>query len=226
MALSGGTTPRGLYNLLADPGAPYRAAVPWDRTQVFFGDERQVPPDHPESNYRMANEALLQRVPIPEEHVHRIRGENPDPDRAAEEYEEIQRDAFDCGPDGVPRFDLALLGLGPDGHVASLFPGSAALKETHRLAVAVTPAAPARARVTLTFPVFNAAACVLFLVSGPQKADALKRVLRGAAALGSGGGFVAPGAAPGAPPLPAALVRPGQGDLLWLVDRDAAKGLG
>src|SRR5262249_45546356 len=155
----------------------------------------------------------LHRLPIPETQIHRIRGENPDPDRAAEEYEEIQRDIFGLAADALPRFDLILLGLGPDGHVASLFPGSAALRETRRLAVAVAPPSPARPRITLTLPVLNAAACVLFLVSGAQKADALRRVLRGSGPL-----------APSAPPLPAALVRPGHGDLLWLVDRDAAKG--
>jgi 6-phosphogluconolactonase len=204
VALAGGTTPRPLYARLADPAAPHRAAVPWGSVQVFFADERQVPPDHPESNMRMAHESLLKLVPIPEEQVHRIRGENPDPERAAEEYEQILADLFRLEPGQKPRFDLVLLGLGADGHTASLFPGGHALAETVRLAVAVPTAGPGFDRVTLTLPVLNEAAAVMFVVSGTAKAGALRRVLGGDASL------------------PAARVRPRGGSLLFLADRDAA----
>jgi 6-phosphogluconolactonase len=204
VALAGGTTPRPLYARLADPGGPHRKAVPWESVQVFFADERQVPPDHPESNMRMAHESLLKHVPIPEEQVHRIRGENPDPERAAEEYEQILSDLFRLEPGQRPRFDLVLLGLGADGHTASLFPGSAALAETVRLVVGVPTAGAGFDRVTMTLPVLNEAAAVMFVVSGAAKAPALKRVLGGDGAL------------------PAARVRPRGGTLLFLADRDAA----
>ena len=204
VALAGGTTPRPLYARLADPAAAHREAVPWGSLQVFFADERQVPPDHPESNMRMANEALLRHVPIPEEQVHRIRGENPDPERAAEEYEQILADHFRLEPRQAPRFDLVLLGLGADGHTASLFPGGAALAETLRLVVGVPASGAGFDRVTMTLPVLNGAAAVMFVVSGASKAPALRRVIGGDAAL------------------PAARVRPRAGTLIFLADRDAA----
>jgi 6-phosphogluconolactonase len=204
VALAGGATPRALYARLADPGAPHRVRVPWHSVQVFFGDERQVAPDHPDSNCRMASEALLRRVPIPEDNVHRIRGENPDPDRAGEEYEEILREVFRLAPGGRPRFDLVLLGLGADGHTASLFPGGAALAETTRLAVGVPAPGAGHDRVTLTLPVLNEAAAVVFLVSGAAKGPALRRLLAGDQEL------------------PAARVRPRDGALVYLADRDAA----
>jgi 6-phosphogluconolactonase len=204
VALAGGTTPRPLYARLADPEAPHRDAVPWPSTQVFFADERQVPPDHPESNMRMAHESLLKLVPIPEDQVHRIRGENPDPERAAEEYEQILADLFRLEPGQKPRFDLVLLGLGADGHTASLFPGGAALAETVRLVVGVPSAGTGFDRVTMTLPVLNEAAAVMFVVSGAAKAPALRRVIGGDTSL------------------PAARVRPRGGTLLFLADRDAA----
>jgi 6-phosphogluconolactonase len=203
VALAGGSTPRALYRLLADEKGPYRTRVPWESTHVFFGDERMVPPDDPDSNARMAFESLLRHVPVPEEQVHRIRGENPDPDRAAEEYEEMLRSTFRLAPRERPRFDLVLLGLGADGHTASLFPGDRALAENDRLAVPSIAPVPPRSRVTLTLPVLNAASSVLFLVSGGTKAPAVQRVRRGE-------------------DLPAARVRPGDGALLWLCDRAAA----
>lgn len=206
VALAGGTTPWGAYTRLADRGGPYRTQVSWERTWVFFGDERQVAPDHLDSNFRMASETLLRHVPVPEDQVHRIRGENPDAHRAAEEYEAILRDVFRLGAGERPRFDLVLLGLGTDGHTASIYPGSPAARETVRLATAVD-LDPGPGRITLTLPVFNAAAAVLFLAGGAGKAEAARQVLSGASDL------------------PAARVRPGRGDLLWLVDRDAAARL-
>jgi 6-phosphogluconolactonase len=203
VALAGGSTPRALYRLLADDKGPYRTRVPWESTHVFFGDERMVPPDDPESNARMAFEALLRHVPVPEEQVHRIRGENPDPERAAEEYEEMLRSTFRLAGRERPRFDLVLLGLGADGHTASLFPGDRALEERDRLVVPSTAPVPPRSRVTLTLPVLNNASSVLFLVSGATKAPAVQRVRRGEN-------------------LPAARVRPENGALLWLCDRPAA----
>lgn len=151
----------------------------------------------------MASESLLSRVPVPPEQVHRVRGENPDPDRAAEEYEEILATTFRLGRGEWPRFDLVLLGMGADGHTASLFPGSTAVQVVDRLAVAVPREAPDHDRVTLTLPVLNAAAGVIVMATGPEKATAVARVAAG-------------------DPLPAGLVRPADGDLLWLIDRDAA----
>jgi 6-phosphogluconolactonase len=207
LALSGGSTPRRLYALLADPAAPFRARVPWAQTDVFFGDERPVPPDHPDSNYRMAREALLAHVPVAS--VHRIRGEDP---AAAEAYEGELRAFFAVPPGGAPpRLDLVLLGLGPDGHTASLFPGSEALDETVRWVRSPVVARLGTRRTTLTLPVLDRARAVLFLVAGADKAPALAQVL-------------AP--APGAAPLPAARVRPDGGTVSWLVDRAAASGLG
>ncbi len=202
VALAGGATPGRLYALLADAAAPYRAALPWAATHVFFGDERPVPPDHPESNYGMARDALLARVPIPPANVRRMRGEE-EPEAAARAYEDELRAFF--GPS--PRFDLALLGMGPDGHTASLFPGSPALDETARLAVAPFVPALGTGRITLTLPALDAASRVVFLVSGAAKAKALARVLSGERGPGA---------------LPAARVRPREGSVLWLVDRAAA----
>ena len=152
----------------------------------------------------MATEALFRHVPIPEERVFRMRGENPDPDRAADEYEAILRDVFELPEGAWPRFDLVLLGLGADGHTASLFPGAAAPRPETRLVRAVRGGPPSVDRLSLTLPVMNRSAAALFLVSGVAKAEALRRVAGGAADL------------------PAAAVRPSEGDLIWLVDKDAA----
>jgi len=195
IALSGGGTPRGLYEMLAAP--PYREQIPWQRMHVFWGDERCVPPDHPGSNYRMAREALLDHVPIPAHNVHRIHGELGT-EAAAQAYNAKLR-AFFGAP--WPTFDLVLLGLGNDGHTASLFPGSDALKETARPAVGVTAHyenRPAQ-RVTLTLPAINAARQVLFLAAG--KAGIVQAVLNEPDA-----GY------------PAQRVRPTTGELFWLVD--------
>jgi 6-phosphogluconolactonase len=206
IALSGGSTPRRLYALLADAGAPYRARIAWDRFHVFFGDERHVPPDDAQSNYRMAREELLERVPIPPANVHRVLAERP-ADEAASLYEEELRGAFALAPGGVPRFDLVLLGMGEDGHTASLFPGTAALAERRRLAVANWVQKFSTFRITLTLPVFDAAAAVVFLVAGPDKAVPLAAVFD-------------PSSAPDA--YPCQLIRPESGELLWLADRSAA----
>lgn len=212
VALSGGGTPRRLYALLAT--SQWASRVSWSRVEVFWGDERCVPATDPASNYRMARESLLDHVPLDAARVRRVRGED-EPEVAASAYERELRAAF-ATPAGPPRldsgacFDLVLLGLGADGHTASLFPHSAALHETERWAVAVTAsAAPAR-RVTLTLPVLNAAADVLFLVAGRDKASALARVLEGAREPEA---------------LPAQLICPLHGGLHWLVDAEAGASL-
>jgi len=207
VALSGGSTPRRLYALFAE--SPYRERIDWTRVRLFFGDERPVPPDDPQSNYRMAREAMFSKVPLPAENVERFRGEE-DPERAAALYEEVLRSRFGVGGGVVPRFDLALLGLGSDGHTASLFPGTRALLEKKRLAVANWVGKLDAVRLTLTVPVFNRARRVLFLVSGEDKSMALKSVLEG----------------PFEPEqLPAQLIRPESGGILWIVDRAAASRL-
>jgi len=209
VALAGGSTPRRLYELLATP--EYADRVDWTRTQVFWGDERCVPPDDPASNYHLARAALLDRVPLPEANVHRIRGEDA-PARAAAAYEWELRVAFRT-PDGPPsvqrerRLDLVLLGLGSNGHTASLFPGLAAVRERERWVMAEHVADLTTCRITLTPPVLNAAAQVVFLVSGVEKAATLQRVLEGP---------MEPDA------LPAQVIAPSHGVLTWLVDAAAA----
>jgi 6-phosphogluconolactonase len=213
VALSGGSTPRALYTVLASRSeAPDPPLVPdgWRAVDFFWGDERHVPPQSPSSNYRMALEALLSKLPVPAENVHRIRGELPDASVAAEEYERELRRVFRVPPVEFPRFDLVLLGLGPDGHTASLFPETPALEETKKLAVANPVEKLGDDRITLTVPVFNRAACVAFLVSGEDKARALSEVLEGP---------------PDPRRLPAQRIRPENGRLLWLVDRAAAARL-
>ena len=210
VALAGGSTPEGLYQRLA--AEPYRRQVDWSSVQVFWGDERCVPPDDAASNYRMAREALLDRVPIPAANIHRIRGEE-EPALAAREYETTLREWFGM-PAGPPRpgagLDLVLLGLGPDGHTASLFPGSAALLERQCWALAERgPVAP-HWRVTLTPVVIRAAREVIFLVTGEGKAPALHRALEGVV---------------GQAAEPAGVVVPPEGEVRWLVDSAAAAGL-
>jgi 6-phosphogluconolactonase len=164
ISLAGSNTPRRTYELLAaEPG------IDWSRVELWFGDERCVPPDDPDSNYRTAAETLISRIDIPERNVHRIRGED-DPEAAAA--------AYAAAIDGVP-LDLALLGLGPDGHTASLFPGDPALDERDRAAVAVTASKPPPRRITLTLPVFERAVSILILAPGESKAEAIAAVLHG-----------------------------------------------
>lgn len=207
IALAGGNTPRSLYNLLATNGHSF---LPWDRMFFFFGDERHVPPADPQSNYRMANQAMLSKIPVAAGNVFRVAGENPDAGAAAALYEQTLRQFFALAPGDFPSFDLILLGLGPDGHTASLFPGTAALQEKSRLVVANWVEKFKTNRITFTLPVLNAACCVVFLVSGTDKAPALKAVLEDDA--------------PGEQ-YPAKLVRPSNGKLIWMVDRAAASEL-
>jgi 6-phosphogluconolactonase len=202
--LSGGSTPGPLYRLLSE--ATYRSRIPWPSVHLFWGDERCVPPDQPGSNYGLAQAALIGQVPIPAENVHRIPGEL-EPGAAARAYERELHDFF-CGPH--TRFDLVLLGLGSDGHTASLFPGSPLLAGSARLAAAVTARyedRPAQ-RVTLTPPAINTARQILFLVQGRDKAAVVQAVLEGAD-----------------PDLPARRIRPTAGRLTWLLDRSAASRL-
>ncbi len=204
VALAGGSTPRRMYALLATER--YASSLDWLHVHFFWGDERCVPPDHPGSNYHMAREVLLDHLPVSEANVHRVRGEL-EPTAAAQLYaEDLQ--AFFGAP--WPAFDLVLLGLGNDGHTASLFPGSSVLEERKRAAVAVTANYQDRPahRVTLTFPAINAARQVLFLVSGASKAGIVAAVLEGS---------------PGR--YPAQGVRPGSGRLGWMLDAPAATHL-
>jgi 6-phosphogluconolactonase len=214
LALSGGSTPRGLHTLLADEAEPFRARVPWARLHVFWGDERPVPPDDPGSNYRMAYDTLLSRVPIPPAHVHRIVGEDPDSGRAAERYAQKLRDVFLTHrrlEAGWPRFDLVILGMGADGHTASLFPGTHAVHETIHPVVAPWAAKLGTYRITLTPPVLNRADSVLFLVTGSDKAETLAAVLEG----------------PFQPDIyPSQIVRSAAAPPIWLVDHAAATRLG
>lgn len=196
IALSGGSTPKRLYQLLADPNEPFREQVPWSTIKFFWTDERHVPPDHPESNYRMANEAMLAHVPVTRDNVHRIKSENPIAAEAARQYEAE-----------VPsRFDLILLGLGTDGHTASIFPASEVLHETERLVAAPWVESLKSYRITMTLPLINNAASVVFLVSGVEKAEIVREVLRGPKRY------------------PAQEVRPAN-ELVWMLDRAAAEKL-
>ncbi len=208
VALAGGRTPREAYARLAEP--PCREAVDWSRLEIFWGDERCVPPDHPDSNFRMAREVLLSRVPVPLANIHRLRGELEDPETAAREYEAVLRTTLRPLGDRPPRLDLVLLGLGPDGHTASLFPGTAVLREARSW---VRPAWVEQLqawRLTLTLPVINAARHVLFLVTGADKAPVVQAVLEGPRDPGR---------------LPAQLVAPTEGRVEWLLDREAAARL-
>jgi len=202
VALAGGNTPRQVYELLATER--FKNRVEWSQVHLFFGDERCVPPEHPDSNYAMAYEALISRVPIPAKNVHRIPGES-NPNEGALEYENELR-AFFAGL-AWPRFDLVLLGMGEDGHTASLFPASAALKEMSRWVVATRNEQSRHERITLTVPVFNHARRIMVLVTGKKKAQRLKEVLR---------------RQPGSEQLPVQAITPINGMLEWLVDADAA----
>ena len=201
VALSGGSTPKSLYSLLASGAVPN---IPWEKIFFFFGDERFVPPDHPESNYRMTRETGL-FAGVPSDHVFRVLTEAKDADTAAVDYEHTLQKFFALQPGEFPRFDLVLLGLGPDGHTASLFPGTAALSEKKRLVVANWVDKFQTYRITFTLPVLNHAECVTFLASGPDKAGIVHEVLKNENA-----------------DLPSQKVHPEDGKLLWLLDRAAA----
>jgi 6-phosphogluconolactonase len=202
IALSGGSTPAGLYRLLGSD--PYRSAIAWEKVHLFWADERCVPPDHEDSNYRLAHEALLSKVVVPPGHVHRIRGEDG-PDAAAVAYE-LELRGFSGG--AVPVFDLVILGVGEDGHTASLFPGDAMVRHPERLAVPVYRTS-GHSRVSLTLAVLNRARQVVFLATGAKKS----RIVAAVRSDDSAGEY------------PAGLVRPDAGGLLWLLDREAAAGL-
>ena len=206
VVLSGGSTPKALYSLLSTE-PELRSQVPWEKTYCFFGDERHVPPSHEESNYRMAKEALLSKAPLKPAHVFRIRGELRDPDRSATQYASALRDFFKIKHGQLPLFDLVLLGMGSEGHTASLFPGTSALFEWERLVTSSWVAKLYTHRITMTAPVLSSAKLVMFLVQGSEKSLALKAALEG----------------PYEPQqLPTQLIAPSDGRLLWLVDESAA----
>jgi 6-phosphogluconolactonase len=204
VALSGGSTPAALYRLLASP--EFRERVDWSRVHFFWGDERCVPPDHQDSNFRMTRETLLDAIQAPSENIHRIVGEL-EPAAAAAGYEAELRRFFGAQ---IPRFELVLLGLGEDGHTASLFPNSSALDERQRWVAATYVQKLRSHRVTLTVPVLNAAAQVVFLVAGASKAEIVKEILR-------------PDRDPSL--FPAARIQPSNGILTWLISEDAATAL-
>ena len=208
VALAGGSTPKALYSLLAtDP--VLRAQLPWDKMRLYFGDERSVAPDHADSNFRMATEALIAKAPLKPEQVFRIKGEYKDTEKAAQEYEQALRASFKLADGQFPRFDLVLLGMGSEGHTLSLFPGTKALHETKRLVVRNWIGKLYTERITLTAPIASQAALAIFMVTGADKALALKGVLEG----------------PYEPEqLPSQMIQPQNGRLLWLVDT-AAGGL-
>lgn len=201
LALSGGNTPRSLYRLL---GSAYRNQIPWEQVHLFWGDERYVPPDDPASNFRMVRETLLDVTPIPAAQVHAMPTSHADPNDAARDYEVVLGRHFN---ESWPRFDLILLGLAADGHIAALFPGSKALEERERRVVAVrVPATPPQ-RLSITLPVINRAAHVHFLVAGKTKAGAVHRALVGPCDVQA---------------CPAVGVKPLDGAVTWWVDEAAA----
>jgi len=201
VALSGGRTPIAFYQRLAS----YHHPLPWDQTHIFFADERFVPHDNNASNYRMINEQLLSRITIPKENVHPILTEGVTLEVSAKKHEADMRNFFRIGDNDMPVFDLIMLGIGEDGHTASLFPGTAALQETKRLAIPVIADASPSERISLSLGVINNAKNICFLVTGKSKADAIKEIIEDKASA-----------------LPAALVKPTQGTVLFLIDQAAA----
>jgi len=209
IALSGGSTPKVLYALLAEHPS-LRNSLPWDKMKVFFGDERHVAPGHADSNFQMATDAMLSKVPLRPDQVHRIKGEYPDTAQAAAEYEEVIRREFGFEAGAFPRFDLILLGMGSEGHTLSLFPGTKALNETQRIVTSNWVGKLCADRVTLTAPAANNAGNVIFMITGADKACALKSVLEG----------------PHEPDqLPAQMIQPTNGNVSWLVDEAAGSML-
>ena len=206
LALSGGATPRLLHKCLSLEAAKMSRRT-WHKFHFFWGDERHVPPEHPQSNYRMARETLFASAAVAAQNIHRVHAEESDAVIAAENYERELQSFFNLKIGQMPRFDCILLGIGPDGHTASLFPATNALKEKRRLVVANWVDKFQAHRITLTVPVLNNAAQVIFLVSGQEKAEVLKEILEGDDRPDL---------------LPARLIRPVNGKLLWLVDQAAA----
>jgi 6-phosphogluconolactonase len=209
IAISGGTTPKAMFELLADPSQPFVKQVPWDKLDLYWVDERCVPPDNAESNYRMTNEALLSRVPLPAERVHRMEGEL-EPEVAAARYESTIRNTFKLEGAETPTFDLVLLGMGDDGHTASLFPHTEALNDLTHIAIANHVPQKDTWRITLTWPVINQGRKVAFLIEGGGKAQILHDVFLG----------------PYQPEtFPSQIIRPASGQLALLLDAAAASKL-
>jgi 6-phosphogluconolactonase len=209
IAISGGSTPKAAFQLLADSNQPWRARMPWDKLNLYWVDERTVPPDHPESNYRMTREAMLDHVPVHWDQVHRMEGEL-DPEVAAARYESELRNAFRLEGAESPHFDLISLGMGPDGHCASLFPHTAAIHEMTRLVTANNVPQLNTRRITLTWPVINLARSVFFLIAGADKAERVHEVFMG----------------PHDPErLPSQLIWPSSGILTLFLDKAAAAQL-
>lgn len=203
IALSGGTTPKVLYGLLATE--PYRDQIDWSQVEIFWSDERCVPPDSSDSNYQLAQEVLLSKIPISTNQIHRMPADKPDRDAASLEYTQEMQRIF--GTDGIPSFDLLQLGMGPEGHTASLFPHQPSLQEQQRLVMPVNVPKPPPPRLTFTPPLLNAAKHVLFLVTGADKADAVQAVLESAYQPEE---------------YPAQIVRPPHGEVTWMLDTAAA----
>jgi len=206
VAISGGSTPKATFTLLADPAQPWRARMPWSQLDLWWVDERCVPPNDPDSNYRMTREAMLDHVPLKPEQIHRMEGEL-EPEAAAARYEAALRNGFRLEGAELPRFDVVQLGIGPDGHTASLFPHTQALLELDRLAVANHVENKDAWRVTLTWPVINRGSQVFFLIGGADKAQILKEVFTGPRHVER---------------LPSQLISPAGGILTLLLDRAAA----
>ncbi len=203
--LSGGSTPRSMHRLLAEE--PFFSEIPWEKTHIFWTDERCVPEDHPHSNFGEAKKELVDKIPIPESHVHPMPTESAS-EKGAAAYERIMLQFFELEPGEFPNFDLIFLGMGSDGHTASLFPDHWALDEGERLVISAKGGNPDIYRLTVTLPMLNNASAVVFLISGRQKADTLKTVFENNQVS-----------------LPAMRVRPINGTLTWLIDREAASSL-
>ena len=206
IAISGGSTPKAAFELLGDPNQPWRARMQWDKLELYWVDERCVPPDDPESNYHMTREALLDHVPLNPGQIHRMEGEL-DPEQAAARYESELRNSFRLEGAEMPRFDLIALGMGPDGHTASLFPHTNAIHELTRLVTANHVPQKDTWRITLTWPVLNRASSVFFLIAGADKAEILKEVLTGLRNVEQ---------------LPSQLIWPASGILTLILDKSAA----
>ena len=208
VAMAGGSTPKSLHALLT--AEPFRSQLPWDKMQIFFGDERHVPPDHADSNFRMVSETFVSKSPLKPEQVFRIKAELQDTEKAAFDYEQTLRTQFTLKHGELPRFDLMLLGMGNEGHTLSLFPGTTALRDNGRLVVRTWVGKLYTERITCTAPVANNSAAVLFMIAGADKAPALKAVLEG----------------PYEPDqLPSQLIKPANGKLFFLVDSAAGEML-
>jgi 6-phosphogluconolactonase len=206
IAISGGSTPKAAFQLLADPAEPFQERMPWDKLELYWVDERTVPPDDPDSNYRMTREAMLDHIPLRTEQVHRMEGEL-EPEVAAARYESVLRNTFRLEGAETPRFDLIALGMGDDGHTASLFPHTEAIHEMGRMVTANQVPQKGTWRITLTWPVINQGGSVFFLIGGKSKAELVKEVFMG----------------PRDPErLPSQLIWPASGILTLILDKDAA----